>query len=86
LIHIVEFPSEEKDRIERARDYAEYKHRHAVCPQCGGKQFEQTCMGFIMTDLETHVDRNVCKCLCGWRGYVHDLVAETKMQNGRAPR
>ncbi len=47
----------------------EYYERHNVCPQCGGKDVEMTCLGCIFEP-----DTNQCHCKCGWRGICHDLV------------
>jgi len=64
-----------------------YKSRDA-CPRCGNTGIERTCMGYIPTLNKDGVkgyddgfaDRNIAKCRCGWRGTVHDLVAESVAQ------
>ena len=60
----------------------QYDKLHAVCPECGGEggAMETTCMGFIITSLEGHVDNNKCRCRCGWEGICHDLVEAGKIQ------
>jgi hypothetical protein len=54
----------------------EYMAAHVACPQCFGRDVEQTCVGYLPGDyVEPFQDSNRASCGCGWSGIVHDLVA-----------
>jgi hypothetical protein len=56
---------------------ARYNALHAVCPECTGKDYSSTYMGFIYFEEEEETrDPNECKCPCGWAGIGHDLIPE----------
>lgn len=61
--------------------HCKYNLLHQNCPECGSDLIEQTCMGFIYTDLESAYDGNRASChKCGWHGIVHNLVGDKQCQ------
>lgn len=56
-----------------------YYRDHKYCPQCGETDVCRTTagMGFPFPGKDT----NDARCQCGWRGEVHDLVAEAESAN-----
>ena len=52
-----------------------YYKKHAVCPSCHSKYYEETLVGYTIID-EHSKDGNHIHCACGWKGIVHDLVEE----------
>ncbi len=52
----------------------QYNVLHKVCPICGSTNYEQTTMGFAASSLKTAINRNYCRCSCGWNGRVNDLI------------
>jgi hypothetical protein len=67
-------PAAPPRRHSQAEIHREYDRLHCRCPQCGGDNFEVTCLGFVFVNLESAVDSNHVQCGCGWSGIVHDLV------------
>jgi hypothetical protein len=76
-------PTPEERQAARTEAYRQYGELHKCCPQCGGKNICQTCIGYVMTDPSKYEDRNQATCQCGWRGVVHDMVPE-KSESGCA--
>lgn len=68
-------PVEKPRKLSQAELMSQYNALHSTCPKCGHAEIEQTCIGYLISDLETHVDRNHARCCgCAWTGVVHDLV------------
>lgn len=55
----------------------DYLKKHAVCPECGSRNFSTTLVGFIVNleHPEEYQDKNSVHChSCGWKGIRHELV------------
>lgn len=56
---------------------AEYHKLHCCCPKCGKIDYEQTCIGRFIFDLEDYEDPNWATChSCGWHGKIHELTEQ----------
>lgn len=58
--------------INSIEDYNSY---HKLCPICFSSSCETTLAGYIVNDIKTYVDKNICTCMdCGDTHIVHDRV------------